>query len=170
MSRKIIAFLDRAIGLFETLFLTVAIAVMVITLFAQVVCGFFGVSLAWAGELALYLMVWIMCIGASAAVRSRSHIAVGLIADRLKGKPARVVSVAVLFFCFLLCVGAFILGIDYVHMTYTTGLQSVAVKMPMWTVYVALPVASALMAVRVILLAVRGLTIRIREGEKEPEL
>ncbi|MFA6449274.1 MAG: TRAP transporter small permease subunit [bacterium] len=168
--KKIGTFADRAIWIFETSFLTVAIAVMVATLFAQVAFGMLGISLAWAGELALYLMVWIMCIGASAAVRSRSHIAVGLIADKLTGLPARIVRVAVLLFCFFLCVGAFILGVKYVQMTYAAGLRSVAARLPMWTVYAALPVASALMAARVILLAARGLAIRARKGEKEPEL
>ena len=156
MTGKIAAFLDRAIGIFETVFLSVSIAVMACTLFAQVFLGFFGVSLAWAGELAMYLMVWVMCIGASAAVRSRSHIAVGLIADRLRGAPALVLRTAVLFFCFLLCVGALILGVRYAAMTYTADMRSVAMKLPMWIVYSALPAAAVLMAVRVVLLGMHG--------------
>jgi len=168
MFGKICEIIDRVIEIFETAFLTAAIAVMVAILFAQVVCGFFNISLAWAGELALYLMVWIMCFGASAAVRGGSHIAVGLIADRLRGAPARAVRASVLFFCFLLCIGAFILGVEYVRMTYMAGLQSVALRLPMWIVYTALPAAAALMAVRVILLAARGLAIGRQDVESEP--
>jgi C4-dicarboxylate transporter DctQ subunit len=165
MFQKIASTLDRVIGVFETAFLTAGLAVMVAALFAEVVCGFFKVSLPWAGELAMYLMVWVMCFGASAAVRSRSHISVGLIADRLRGAPALAVRLAVLAFCFLLCLGGVVLGYEYARLAFVSGKVSVVLKAPMWVVYAALPVTAGLMAVRVVLLAARGFATRGRLNE-----
>jgi C4-dicarboxylate transporter, DctQ subunit len=96
--------------------------------------------------------VWSMCVGASAATRGRRHIAIGLISDRLRGIPARVSSSVVAVICVLLCVAAFKLGLDYVKMAYTMGQRSIALKIPLWIVYSALPLAAALMAMRFALL------------------
>lgn len=167
MFRKITFALDRAISIIEAVFLTAGLAVMVAALFAEVVCGFFDVSLPWASELALYLMVWVMCFGASAAVRGGNHIAVGLIADRLHGLPARVVRLSVLVFCLLLCIGGVVLGWQYTHVAYLSGKHSVVMRAPMWIVYAAFPVTAGLMSLRVLLLGARGLAMRARADEPE---
>lgn len=152
MFDKSLTAIDRAIGIFETVFLSVALSVMAGALFAQVVMGFLGTSMAWVNELSMYLMVWSMCVGASAATRGRRHIAIGLISDRLRGVPARVTGGAAALICVLFCASAFKLGLDYVMMACTLGQRGVALKLPLWIVYAALPLAAALMAVRFALL------------------
>jgi len=149
---KIISGIDRAIGAFETAFLTVALGGMAVALFAQVAAGAAGYSLAWVNETAMYLMAWTMFVGASAATRGRRHIVIGLFADRLRGRPARALRIAVTAICVTFCAAAFKLGVDYAIMSHALGQRSVALGAPLWIVYSALPLAAVLAAARFALL------------------
>jgi TRAP-type C4-dicarboxylate transport system permease small subunit len=149
---KVCEKIDRAIGVFETVFLAVSLSLMAGALFAQAVMGFFGLSMAWVNELSMYMLVWTMCVGASAATRGRRHITIGIVADRLRERPARAMKIAVSAICVLFCASAFKLGFDYAEMAYDLGQRSVAIGLPLWIVYSALPLAAALAAIRFALL------------------
>ena len=51
-----------------------------------------GSALFWVDELAVYTMIWMAMIGASAMVRLRSGVAVTLVTDLLPPRPARIVA------------------------------------------------------------------------------
>ncbi len=66
------------------------LAVMVVVVFLQVIFRFvIRSSLPWSEELARYLMVWIVFLGASIGVKRKSHIGVeavvALLPDRCAG-------------------------------------------------------------------------------------
>ncbi len=164
--KKVCLAVDKAIMVFETVFLTVALGVMAGVLFAQVVCEYLGANLTWAGELSMYLLVWVMCVGSSAATRGRRHISVGLISDRLRGRAARAAKSAVAVLCSLMCCLGCVLGVEFARMAYEHGQKSVAIGAPLWTVYAALPVAAGLMAVRFLILSLRYAP-SAREDEEE---
>jgi TRAP-type C4-dicarboxylate transport system permease small subunit len=146
--RKVCGKIDRALTAFETVFLAVALFAMAGVLFAQVVGGAMGASPAWAGELAMYLMAWTMCVGAGAAARSGRHIAITVVADKLKGRPGVVARTAVRLLCVTFCAGLCAVGADFALMSRELGQRSVALGAPMWIVYLALPVSAAMMAFR----------------------
>lgn len=147
---------DKIISFIETTLLTMGLIVMIGSLFVQVVGPWFGASLPWAGELATYLMVWIACTGASAATRDGRHIAIELLSSRLKGFPARALKISVSIFCCVVCAASAYFSWQYVSGVRDMGQVSIVLKIPMWLVYTALPVAAALMAFRFLALAVTG--------------
>jgi len=155
--RNFLGKIDRGIYQFETVFITVGLSVMALALLAQFVFGRAGISLPWAGKLAANLMVWVTCIGASAATREKQHIAIELVAARVKGKAGRILDTVVGIICISLCIGACVVGISFVQSSREIGRIIWELKIPVWVVYTALPTAFGLMAVRFALrLAVPG--------------
>ena len=71
--------LDRALGLAEWGFIGAALAFTSALLFVNVFLRYvFLAPINWAEELTLYLMVWIVFVGGSVAVRTRGHMAIDL--------------------------------------------------------------------------------------------
>jgi len=149
---RLLKAIDRVIHLFETAFLALGLLAMAGALFAQAVLGYFGVSVSWAGELATYLMVWVTCVGASAATRAGRHIAIEVISARLGGAARRALELAVGAVCLGVCAAAVVAGVNYAAGAAETGQVTVSLKIPLWIIYAALPVAAGLMAVRIALL------------------
>ncbi|HOO57360.1 MAG TPA: TRAP transporter small permease [bacterium] len=144
--------IDRVISIIETTLLSLSLLVMAGALFAQILLGFAGISLTWAGELSLYLMVWVMCIGACAATRQSKHISINIISDRLKPGARRVLNIAVYAFCVATALGFCKLGINYVLLARGLGQTSMSLNIPLWVVYSALPASAVLMAMRFLIL------------------
>jgi len=67
----------------------VLLAVMfVVTLFQVVARVVIGMSSVWSEELARFLYVCLVFIGAAPLIRDDEHIRVGILTDRLRGRPA----------------------------------------------------------------------------------
>ena len=67
----------------------VLLAVMfVVTLFQVVARVVLGMSSVWSEELARFLYVCLVFIGAAPLIRDDEHIRVGILTDRLTGRPA----------------------------------------------------------------------------------
>jgi TRAP-type C4-dicarboxylate transport system permease small subunit len=67
----------------------VLLAVMfVVTLFQVVARVVIGMSSVWSEELARFLYVCLVFIGAAPLIRDDEHIRVGILSDRLTGRPA----------------------------------------------------------------------------------
>jgi len=146
--RRVCGKIDRALTAFETVFLATALFAMAGVLFAQVAGSALGKAPAWAGELAMYLMTWTMCIGAGAAARSGRHIAITVVSDKLKGRTGMVARAAVRLLCVAFCAGLCAVGADFAMMSRELGQRSVALGAPLWIIYMALPVSAAIMAFR----------------------
>ena len=69
----------------------VLLAVMfVVTLFQVVARVILGISSVWSEELARFLYVCLVFIGAAPLIRDDEHIRVGVLTDRLTGRPQSV--------------------------------------------------------------------------------
>lgn len=79
-------------------------------LLANVASRALGRPLVWTDELALHLMVMLAFIGASIGIAIRSHMAIGILADRLDARPRLVLDLAtdMLVLCFLLVMAALV--------------------------------------------------------------
>jgi TRAP-type transport system small permease protein len=67
----------------------VLLAVMfVVTLFQVVARVVIGMSSVWSEELARFLYVCLVFVGAAPLIRDDEHIRVGILTDRLTGRPA----------------------------------------------------------------------------------
>lgn len=120
-------------------------ALLLLQVFSRYV---FNWPLAWTEELARYLFVWSVFIGASQAMRTREHIAIGMVVDRLPRRLAIVVALVMsaLVASFLLVV--IVKGIELAAKV--ADLPSTALEVSMAFVYVPVPLAGAIMLIRLI--------------------
>lgn len=109
-----------------------------------------GNSLSWGSELAQYLHVWQIWIGASLAVRMQAHIRVDVFIKLFPKKIQRVFNVIG-----IICWGVFAgflayEGTKYVSDVFTSGQSSPSLHVPMWIPYLAIPIGGTLMLIRLI--------------------
>jgi TRAP-type C4-dicarboxylate transport system permease small subunit len=145
MISRIVAILERV----EEALLVFVLTAMVATIGAQVLARYvFNVPLSWTEELARYLFIWLVFLGASQAMRRNEHIAVGLLADRLPFRVRQINTVLLdgLVAGFLLML--VIMGWRVVQVV--APLQSIALKVSMAVVYLPLVVGGAVMVLRTV--------------------
>lgn len=105
-------------------------------------------NLAWAQELCIFLFVWMAKFGAAYGVRQGIHVGVDVLVRKLADTPRKWMVSFSLFagMVFTATVGS--LGANFVwHMSQTVQ-TSVDMEMPMWIVYLCVPLGSYLMCFR----------------------
>jgi len=107
-----------------------------------------NISTSWTQELCIYLFIWMAKFGAAYGVRTGIHVGVDVLVRSLAPAKQR-------FFVILsMGSGAFftatiaLLGAKFVHFIYVTGQISPDLEMPMWIIYLAIPLGSSLMCYR----------------------
>jgi TRAP-type C4-dicarboxylate transport system permease small subunit len=99
---------SNAILRVEKLLVTLLAAVLVLLILLNVVTRAAGAAIFWVDELAIYAMVWMALIGASAMLRMRIGVAVTLVTDllprTLRRAVARVVDAILLVFAVTLLI------------------------------------------------------------------
>ncbi len=140
-------FLDN----FEEYFCVWTMAIMTILVFFQVVMRYvFSNSLSWSEELARFIFLWLSWIGASYAVRERSHFRVEMFANMIKGKTRIFFEYLILFSWFVFSFFLAWQGTKLLIFLQETGQESAAMSMPMTWPYASVPVGCALMCLRLI--------------------
>ena len=146
----------------EELAVAAVLTAMVVTITAQVLARYvFNVPLAWTEELARYLFIWLVFLGASQAMRRGEHIAIGFFVDMLP-RPVRlaasllVQTLMAAFLAVLVLMAWRIVGV-------VAPLKSIALKVTMAVVYLPLVVGGAAMLVRTLC----GIVDTIRHGARE---
>lgn len=132
---------------------------------ALTVRGFYrtlaGFNFTWAQEACIYLFVWMAKFGAAYGVRQGIHVGVDVVVNRLPERPRAILVV------FSLLAGALFTGIvgslgaNFVWHIAHTEQTSADLELPMWLVYLCVPVGSYLMSFRFLQVAVGF----IRTGE-----
>ena len=144
-----LALADRLLSRAEEVFVGAAMAFSAALLFVNVVLRYWFLSpIAWAEELSLYLVVWMVFVGASVATRTRGHIAIDLLALALSPANRRLLSlgVGILMLVFL----AFFVYYSAGHTLRIrdSGQLTPVMLAPMWLTYLAMPAGGALMFLR----------------------
>ncbi|MHB1232335.1 MAG: TRAP transporter small permease [Burkholderiales bacterium] len=119
------------------------------------------VNFNWAQELCIYLFIWMAKFGAAYGVRTGIHVGVDVLVRKLAPGKQR--------FCVILglSLGAFFtfvvaaLGVKFVLFVKAAGAVSPDLGMPMWIIYLAVPLGSSLMCYRFL----QVLTRYCRSGE-----
>ncbi|HLQ82281.1 MAG TPA: TRAP transporter small permease [Pseudogracilibacillus sp.] len=146
MSMKYI--FDRKI---EEVFLVTSLLIMVILMFTQSISRYaFGNSFSWGSELAQYLHVWQIWIGASLAVRMQSHIKVDVFINLLPKKIKKYIDILGILAWFVFALFLAYEGTKYVIDVQASGQTSPSLKISMWIPYLAIPIGGALMCLRLI--------------------
>lgn len=107
-----------------------------------------AINMSWAQELCIYLFVWMAKFGAAYGVRTGIHVGVDVLINLLSAR-SRAVFVYFGLFAGALFTGVIgFLGAKLVLGIYETGQVSSDLELPMWLVYLAIPLGSILMCFR----------------------
>jgi C4-dicarboxylate transporter, DctQ subunit len=116
--------------------------------------GLRSVNLVWVQELTIILFVWMAKFGAAYGVRTGIHVGIDVLINRMA--PRRRAG----FILFGLLAGALFTGIiaslgaNFVWHMYHGSAISPDLEVPMWLVYLAIPLGSSLMCFRFLQVAV----------------
>lgn len=136
---------------FEEGFLIATLVLMVALIFGQVVGRYvFQSAPSWTEELARYIHIFQVWIGAGYAVKIREHISVTAFVGMFTGTPRKIMDIASTLVWFILIVLIAIFGTQLVTATLQYGQVSPAIQIPFWIVYLAVPLGALSMAVRLI--------------------
>jgi TRAP-type C4-dicarboxylate transport system permease small subunit len=115
---------------------------MLICVFSNIVSRYlFSVSFAWIEEVARFLMIWIVFLGAGLALRHGLHVAVMLLPDAVPAlsRPLAVLSWIITFAFFgVLC------WYGYEYAEFAARQRSTMLNISMYWVYLAVPIGAAL--------------------------
>ena len=118
-------------------------SVMVVDVTWQVVSRFVLRSpSSFTEEMAGSLLIWIGLLGAAYGIRTRAHLGIDILVEQLEGRWRRGAEAfahfLVLLFAFTTMVGG---GIWLVRLAFRLDQISAALGLPMWIVYLALPLS-----------------------------
>ncbi len=137
------------IGRVEDFFCATAVLATALVLFVNVALRYlFSASTSWAEEFIKYLMIWITFIGGSICVRQGAHIRMDFLLGKLSQSARSMADRVVYSLSAFFCGSMAFYGGQIVSFTFKTGQVSPALKMPMWIVYLAIPIGCSLMMVR----------------------
>lgn len=107
-----------------------------------------AINLSWAQELCIYMFVWMAKFGAAYGVRVGIHVGVDVLINKLNDRWRNKLII------FGLLAGALFtgivgsLGVNFVWQISQTDSVSADLEIPMWIVYLAVPLGSYLMSFR----------------------
>ena len=107
-----------------------------------------SLNLGWAQELCIYMFIWMAKIGAAYGVRTGIHVGVDVLVNALTAEWRKKLII------FGLLAGALFTGtvgtfaVLFVHGLYFTEQVSADMELPMWLVYLGMPIGSYLMCFR----------------------
>jgi C4-dicarboxylate transporter DctQ subunit len=106
------------------------------------------VDLSWAQELAIYLVIWSAKFGAAYGVRTGIHLGVDMLVNAVGSRSRRLLILLGLALGALFAAVVVVLGTRWVLFMHQTGQVSYDLELPLWIVYLCIPLGAALMCLR----------------------
>jgi TRAP-type transport system small permease protein len=144
----------RAIRWAAAALVVVCFAYMTVAVLAQVFGRYFlNYSISWTEETARFAQVWVVLVGAGIAMRRGLHVAVEVLAAMLPLRLRQVLSLVIvagcLWFLAVMTYGSFsLIELGWLFET------SPVLQIPMWIIYLSLPLGAAYFAFEVVLAAI----------------
>lgn len=141
---KTIGFINQSIAVIG---ITAGVAVAFVNVIARYV---FDASLVWATELTIFLFLWSAFFAAAYCFKKDAHIAVTIVLDIVPAKIAKPMLLIshTITIIFLSAVSYF--GYEYLLLVHDMDERSIDLwDMPMWVIYLVIPVSFAFAAYRV---------------------
>ncbi len=160
-------FLDRALSRFEEILVSLFLAVASLLTFTQVVMRYgLGKTFPWAEELTINLLIWAGLIGSSLALRMGIHIGVDVFIQKFRLSVAKALTLLGLTLGLIFCLVLAVLSVRFVVFLAGSGQMSIGLEIPMWTLYLCLPITFGLMSIRFLQIIGRCASDRpLYEGE-----
>ncbi|SDP64215.1 TRAP transporter small permease [Desulforhopalus singaporensis] len=134
----------RAYSKLEENILVASLVVTVVLIFVQVVMRYvFNNSLSWSEELARYIFIWQIWLGASVGIRLKRQICVEMLTARLNAAARRWMSAFALFILLAFCIFLVVNGYHLSMKIASRNAVSSALSIPLSIVYMSLPFSSA---------------------------
>lgn len=119
--------------------------------FVQVIMRYlFNSSLSWSEELTRYIFIWQIWLGASIGLRERKHINIEILNGLLKEKWQSVINIISLIIWLGFCIFMVVSGSDLVLNLMQKGSVSSGMRIPLYFVYIVVPLSSGIMALRLL--------------------
>ncbi len=120
--------------------IAILFSLMILITFTQVIFRYvFNSAFAWAGELTIFLFIWVIFLGSVIALSKGMHIGVDIFSSLLSKKKQKILlfftNTLIIVFCFLVIVGAAPLIVD----NFTQ--RSPALGIRITYIYLAIPVS-----------------------------
>lgn len=135
---------------FEKAFSIVCLSVMVLLIFMQIVLRWLGSATIWAEELARYIMLYLLWVAASYAVKRNEHIRLTVLVEKVTGKKRDKLELVVLGVWLMFALWLLVEGIFLVQKISAMHQVSAAMRIPMVIPYASAPVGGLLMSVRLV--------------------
>jgi len=122
---------------------------MLLVAFMQAVLRYlFDFGFSWSGELACYLQIWLVFLGAVLVFERLGHVSINLFVNRLppfwqRGARLSAQGIIFLFLGLLIYKGFFLVQFSW-------GMTSIALEAPTSLVYAAVPVCAVFMGVNIV--------------------
>ena len=143
---RITEFADRSLDSVNALLL----AVMVLAIFLQVVARYvFNHALHWPEELGRFLFAWIVFLAIVSVMRSDEMLSLELLYRWIPKKIGQILKLIVSIACFGFLL--IILKGGFELMIRQSSQISIALEIPMWIVYIIIPIGTLLMAVSLLI-------------------
>lgn len=135
---------------FERNILVLSLITMVVLIILQVILRAMKTSLIWIEELARYIMLYQIWIGAAYAVKVDAHIRITSFIDRYTGNKKIKLDLLVLTIWLIFSIWLMIEGVILVSKIAQIGQTSPALQIPMYIPYFSVPFGGFLMSLRII--------------------
>ena len=164
--KKIIQGLDRH---FEEWLLTFFLGMIAAIMLLQVIMRYvLGNALAWPEEVCRYLYNWSCFLGISYCISQGSELRIDLFEKIFRGKARKAFQILLQVICIVLYAYLFYTSLSVLGHVYSTAQTSSAARIPMYLVYLSIPVSLGLAVVRGVQRAV-GIFRRPEEKQKTEE-
>lgn len=142
--------LNKVIGFINQSIAVIGITAGVAVSFTNVIARYlFDASLTWASELSIFLFLWSVFFGAAYCFKKDAHIAVTIVLDIVPTPIAKVMLIVshVITLGYLAAVSYY--GYEYLQLVIDLEERSVDLDIPMWIIYLVIPISFAFAAYRV---------------------
>lgn len=110
----------------------------------------FNTPKAWVEEVARYTIIWGVFGGFGMALKHNQHIQVDILYDYLNDKMKFILNIIATGLSIAFCVLYTYYGYILVESRYSSGMVSLDVGIPMWIIYLILPISGILFLLRFI--------------------
>lgn len=143
--------ISKIIGHINQKIAVVGITAGVVVAFVNVVARYiFDASFVWATELTVYLFLWSVFFAAAYCFKKDAHIAVTIVLDIVPTKLAKGMLIISHFVTFVFLSAVSFYGYKYLMLVVDLDEKSIDLwDMPMWIIYLVIPVSFAFGAYRV---------------------
>ena len=140
--------IEKVLSAFEKTMLIAGIMSGAVVLFINVLLRNVGLSIVWAEEFAKFSIIWITFGGCGAAVREKSHMNISALYDIMNKSMKKALDVFINLAGMAFSAFMLYYGIRLVEKTIATMQVSPTMQLPMWIVYISVPLGAVLMALR----------------------